>query len=71
LPPSADTDTEIITLDELERRYIARAVRLLKGNKARAAQLLGCDRRTLYRRLEKSNGSAMDHDGLGKRGAIQ
>jgi len=48
---TADDVEEIISLDELERRYIARALKLLNGNKARAAQLLGVDRRTLYRRL--------------------
>ena len=48
---TADEVEEIISIDELERRYIARALKLLNGNKARAAQLLGVDRRTLYRRL--------------------
>jgi two-component system response regulator HydG len=48
---SADNVEEIITLEELERRYIARALKLLNGNKARAAQRLGVDRRTLHRRL--------------------
>jgi DNA-binding NtrC family response regulator len=50
---SADDPGEIISLEELDRRYIVRAVKLLHGNKARAAVLLGLDRRTLYRRLEK------------------
>jgi two-component system response regulator HydG len=50
---TADDVEEIISLDELERRYISRALKLLNGNKARAAQLLGVDRRTLYRRLGK------------------
>lgn len=42
---------ELISIDELEKRYIERALKLLGGNKARAAQLLGLDRRTLYRKL--------------------
>ena len=50
---SADDATEIVSLEELERRYITRVITLLGGNKARAAQLLGLDRRTLYRKLEK------------------
>jgi two-component system response regulator HydG len=54
--PAEDSE-EILTLDELDRRYIARALKLLDGNKARAATLLGLDRRTLYRRLEKYEGS--------------
>jgi DNA-binding NtrC family response regulator len=47
------TDSEILPLSEIERRYIERAVRLLNGNKTLAAQMLGLDRRTLYRRLER------------------
>jgi two-component system response regulator HydG len=50
---SSDDSDEILTLEEMDRRYIARAIALLDGNKSRAADLLGVDRRTLYRRLEK------------------
>jgi DNA-binding NtrC family response regulator len=50
---SASEPDEILTLEEVDRRYIARALALLGGNKTRAADLLGVDRRTLYRRLEK------------------
>ncbi len=50
---TADEVADIIPLEELERRYIARALKVLNGNKARVAQKLGMDRRTLYRRLEK------------------
>jgi two-component system response regulator HydG len=53
---SADEPAEIITLEALERRYIDRAMKLLAGNKSRAAELLGLDRRTLYRRLERYEG---------------
>ena len=44
---------EIVTLDELDRRYIERTLVALHGNKSLAASLLGVDCRTLYRRLEK------------------
>jgi two-component system response regulator HydG len=54
---AADAAEDIITLDELERRYITRVLKLLGGNKARAAQRLGVDRRTLYRKLERYEGS--------------
>jgi len=50
---SANDPDEILTLDELARRYIGRVLQLLDGNKTRAAQVLGVDRRTLYRRLER------------------
>jgi len=42
----------LITLDEMERRYIRHVLELLRGNKTRAARTLGIDRRSLYRRLE-------------------
>jgi DNA-binding NtrC family response regulator len=42
-----------LTLDELEREYIERVLRAEGGNKTRAAQRLGLDRKTLYRKLEE------------------
>ncbi len=50
---AANDPTEIVTMDELERRYILRVLTLVGGNKSRAAQVLGFDRRTLYRKLER------------------
>ena len=49
---------ELITLDEMERRYIRHVLELLRGNKTRAARTLGIDRRSLYRRLEAFEQSA-------------
>jgi two-component system response regulator HydG len=40
-------------LAELERRYIALVLAESGGNKKKAAERLGIDRRTLYRRLER------------------
>jgi two-component system response regulator AtoC len=40
-------------LAELERRYIELVLRETGGNKKRAAEILGIDRRTLYRTLER------------------
>jgi two-component system response regulator HydG len=50
---SADDVTSVVALDELERRYILQVLRIAGGNKSQAAQLLGLDRRTLYRKLER------------------
>ncbi|MFQ3582343.1 MAG: sigma-54 dependent transcriptional regulator, partial [Chloracidobacterium sp.] len=41
------------TLDELERRYLAHVLNVVKGNRTRAAEVLGIDRRTLYRMAER------------------
>ncbi|MCC6993181.1 MAG: sigma-54-dependent Fis family transcriptional regulator [Deltaproteobacteria bacterium] len=50
---ATDDPTELVTLDELERRYIHRVLAMVNGNKSRAAKILGLDRRTLYRKLER------------------
>jgi two-component system response regulator HydG len=50
---AADHAEEILPLDEVERRYIRRVLKLVDGNKTRAAKLLGIDRRTLYRKAEE------------------
>ena len=41
-------------VDAFERAYIDRAMELSGGNSSRAAQLLGCTRFTLKRRLEQN-----------------
>jgi two-component system response regulator HydG len=42
-----------LTLAELERDYIMKVLAAEGGNKTRAAQRLGLDRKTLYRKLEE------------------
>ena len=42
-----------LTLAELEREYIHRVLQAEGGNKTRAAQRLGLDRKTLYRKLDE------------------
>ncbi|MCI0663245.1 MAG: sigma-54 dependent transcriptional regulator [Acidobacteria bacterium] len=42
-----------MTLRELEREYILEMLRRNGGNKSRTAELLGLDRKTLYRRLDE------------------
>jgi DNA-binding NtrC family response regulator len=39
-------------LEVVERRYILHALKVLGGNKAMTARALGCDRKTLYRKLK-------------------
>ena len=43
---------ENYTVDRLEKEYIRRILVEVGGNKSRAAQILGFDRKTLYRKLE-------------------
>jgi two-component system response regulator HydG len=45
--------TELLPMEEVERRYILRVLEAVGGNKTLAAQVLGFDRRTLYRKLER------------------
>ena len=43
--------SDVVPIAVLERRYIDQVLRLVDGNKAKAARLLGLDRKTLYRKL--------------------
>ena len=45
-----------MTLEELKHWYVALVLQEAGGNKVRAAELLGIDRRTLYRILEREAG---------------
>ena len=44
---------ESLPLKEIEKRYILKVLQETKGNKKKAAEILGIDRTTLYRILEK------------------
>ena len=45
-------------MEEVERRYILKVLEAVGGNKTLAAQVLGFDRRTLYRKLERARDPA-------------
>jgi len=49
---AGDDPTELVPLEEVERRYILRVMEAVSGNKTLASQVLGLDRKTLYRKLE-------------------
>ena len=50
---AAESPSELVPLEELERRYILRVLDAAAGNKTEAARILGLDRKTLYRKLER------------------
>ena len=61
-----ESSTIVRRLAELEKRYIALVLGECGGNKKRAAEKLGIDRRTLYRAIERSGDSSEgDEDGEG------
>jgi transcriptional regulator with PAS, ATPase and Fis domain len=43
----------LLPMDEIERRHVYSVLKAAGGNKSRAAEVLGFDRRTLYRKLER------------------
>lgn len=58
---TADIPEELVSLIEVEKRYIQRVMEAVQGNKRQAAKILGLDRTTLYRKLEKY-GIIIAHD---------
>ncbi len=52
---AGDDPDELPTLEEVQRRYIARVLEAVNDNKSLAARILGLDRTTLYRRLARGD----------------
>jgi DNA-binding NtrC family response regulator len=44
--------SELVSLEEVEKRYILRVVEAVGGNRSRAAEILRVDRKTLYTKLK-------------------
>ncbi|MEM1069509.1 MAG: sigma-54 dependent transcriptional regulator [Planctomycetota bacterium] len=47
-----DDPTELVSMEELERRYIQHVLESVQQNRTQAAKILGLDRKTLYRKLK-------------------
>ena len=47
------SDEGCLSLEEVEKRHLVRVLKETKGNKVKAAKILGIDRRTLYRMAER------------------
>jgi DNA-binding NtrC family response regulator len=50
---ASDDPTELVTLDEMERRYVTRVYESVRGNKSAAARILHIERKTLHRMLQR------------------
>ena len=50
---TANDPEELVSMEEVERRYALRVLEAVGGNKSLATRILGWDRKTLYRRLER------------------
>jgi two-component system, NtrC family, response regulator AtoC len=44
--------SELVSLEEVERRYVLRVMQAVGGNRTRAAEVLSVDRKTLYSKLK-------------------
>jgi two-component system response regulator HydG len=59
---AGDNPTELLPMHEVERRYILSVLNSVGGNKTLAARVLGFDRRTMYRKLERFSGDRRGAD---------
>ena len=50
---AGDNPSELFTMEEIERRYIRHVLKVTGGNRTQTAQILGLDRKTLYRKLKQ------------------
>jgi DNA-binding NtrC family response regulator len=57
-PQEARAVDSLLTMEEVQRRYVHRVMRLVEGNKSRAAHLLHVDRRTLHRKMWPGGGAS-------------
>ena len=48
-----DDPRELVPMEEIERRYILHVLQASGGNRTQAARILGLDRKTLYRKLQR------------------
>ena len=50
---TADDPSELVSLEEIERRYVTRVLESVGGNKSAAARILRIERKTLYRMMDR------------------
>ena len=57
---ATDEDRRLVTLEEVERRYVKRVLEECKGHRHNAASILGISERNLYRKLKELEGVRVD-----------
>ena len=62
LAVSSFDPTDLVPLEEIERRYILRVLDAVRGNRTAAANALGLDRKTLYRKLKAYGAGEERHE---------
>ncbi|WP_417847574.1 sigma-54-dependent transcriptional regulator [Thalassoglobus sp.] len=50
--------TELVSMEEIERRYISHVLEAVNNNQTQAARILGLDRKTIYRKLKLAEASS-------------
>jgi len=63
-PADVGGQEEPAGLDEIERRQILRVLEQTGGNKTQAAEILGIQRRTLYKKLARIERERSGHSGM-------
>jgi len=53
---AGNNPSELVSIDEIEKRYILHVFKTLGENRSLTARTLGLDRKTLYRKLQKYSG---------------
>jgi DNA-binding NtrC family response regulator len=65
--PERRQNLELLTLEALEKRHIAKVLKITGGNRPKAAKILGVNVSTVYRKIEKYN---LDSNHPGDRFAV-
>ena len=60
--PQGNDVSELVSLEEMERRYIQRVLETVGGSRTLASRILGVDRKTLYRKLGRRHPAAAGPD---------